>query len=408
MQFSSRTDWNFNPNDLTIVAGVLRKSGVPLIDLTVSNPTQCEFQYLNSSILKSFEDPKNLRYEPEARGLLSARKAICAYYERKGIGVLPEQIFITANTSEAYSFIFRLLFEPQDILVAPKPSYPLLSYLAQINDVLLETYPLIYAPSAPPSQSVNEKSAGYSWQADLSQLYKPLLVQPKALLIVNPNNPTGNFIHEDEIAEIRILCKRHGMALISDEVFFDYALDSKRKDRVSTATDAGVLSFTLGGISKVLGLPQMKLSWIVVTGPKTVRDQALQRLEVLADSFLSANTPVQNALPHWFEKQAEIQKEILNRLQSNYEFLNRTFAKSAIRVLDTEGAWNAIVQLPSDWSDEEWALRLLREQSVLVHPGYLFDFTDEGSFLILSLLVPEKTFQEGINKIAQQITASKA
>lgn len=379
MRFSSRTDWTAEANELSKLAGSLRAAGTPFLDLTVSNPTQCGFQYLNPALNDAFRRPENLEYHPDPRGLTEAREAVLHYYKRRGIVLQPEQIFLTANTSEAYSFLFRLLFEPGEILLAPQPSYPLLDYLASLHDLQTVRYPLL---------------AGQNWKMKLEET-----VPSKAVLAVNYNNPTGSGLHQDELASINKYCLRHGAAFISDEVFLDYPLqESHRKEIISAASNTSCLTFTLSGISKVLGLPQMKLSWIVVTGPESERKEALQRLEIISDTYLSASTPVQNALKIWFQSENVIQKEILERVRGNYDFLAEICAKGPLKLIPVQGGWHVPIQMPGSKSDDVWALDLLKNFKVLTHPGYLFDF-EEPNFLVLSLLIPTAVFQEGLQRI---------
>ena len=391
MNFSKRTDWTVSPNLLTTKLAALKNEGRRILDLTVSNPTACGFHYLNPSLLEPFLQSQNLVYEPDPHGLPQTRRAICEDYRKKGILLDPPQIFVTAGTSEAYSFIFRLLFEPGQMLMVPRPSYPLLDYLGRLNDVHLEPYPLVY-----------EKN----WRSNFERIDGPADLEPRAVLLVNPNNPTGNFVCQAGLGEINMFCRTLDMAVISDEVFFDFALEEAPQDRVSLASNRSVLTFTLGGISKTLGLPQMKLSWIVVTGPEPLRARAVERLEIIADTYLSAGTPVQHALPQWLKLKEKIQTEILTRLAANYNFLLASFASSSYaRILKTEGGWNAVLKLPFSLTDEEWAAAFLEKEEVLTHPGYLFDF-EEGSFVVLSLLVPPEIFREGVTRIANRLESS--
>ena len=390
MKFSKRTDWPAASNLVSAKLADVKTKGRAILDLTVSNPTACKFDYLNSSLLEPFLKSKNLIYEPDPRGLLETRQALCDDYQKKGILLDPRQIFLTANTSEAYSFIFRLLFEPGEMLMVPQPSYPLLSYLGQINDICREPYSLVY-----------EKH----WKMNFEKIDLPTLLEPRAVLVVNPNNPTGNFVRQAGLGELNMFCRARDMALISDEVFFDFCLEEAPKDRVSLASNSHALTFTFGGISKMLGLPQMKLSWIVVSGPEALRAKAIERLEVIADTYLSAGTPAQHAFPEWLCFKEKIQTEIITRLTANYNFLLASFGSSGLtRVFKTEGGWNAVLKLPSSLTDEEWALLFLEKERTLIHPGYLFDF-EEGSFGVLSLLIPPDTFREGISRIANRLTA---
>ncbi len=385
MKFSSRTDWSTEDNELSRAAALLRQDNIPILDLTVSNPTKCGFQYLKADLLQTLTDSKNLNYDPDPRGLASAREIICRYYERRGIRVTPDRVFITAGTSEAYSFIFKLLFETGDFLLAPQPSYPLLDYLASLHDIGIKRYAL---------------SPQKNWEINLAGHYELKETDPKAVLIVNPNNPTGNYLHAPELAELNIFCKNRNTAIISDEVFFDFPLTENRPaSAVSCAGNRHSLAFTLSGISKILGLPQMKFSWIVVSGPEELAKEAVKRLEVISDTYLSASTPAQNAAAAWFSNESIIQAEILQRIRNNYLTLQNHFGQGgAVRLFPVQAGWHAPLQLPSRHTDEEWACMLLEKTRALAHPGYLFDFS-EGSFLVLSLIIPENQFREGVEKI---------
>lgn len=390
MKFSSRTHWSTEDNELSRSLALLKQDNVSVLDLTVSNPTQCGFQYLNEDLLRAFQSPKNLTYTPDAHGLGAAREIISAYYQRKGIQVPADHIFITANTSEAYSFIFRLLFEGNDFLLAPQPSYPLMDYLTAIHDVPVKRYTL---------------ESGQNWNLQLSGHYEETEDNPKAILTVNPNNPTGNYLHVPELAELNLFCKSREAAIISDEVFFDYPIDKIPESAVSCARNGHNLTFTLSGISKILGLPQMKLSWIVVSGPDAVVRDAVKRLEIISDTYLSVSTPSQNALQAWFDKEKTIQAEILQRVRANYQTLRGFFGQGgAVRSFPVQGGWHASLQLPSQHTDEEWASQILKKEHVLTHPGYLFDFS-QGSFLVVSLIAPERIFREGLEKIKKQASS---
>ena len=384
MGFARRTDWPVDQNPLALKIAALKAAGEPLIDLTESNPTRCDFQYQNTEWLQPFLDPKNLAYEPLPRGLLSAREAVCAYYAEKGVRVEPEQVFLTAGTSEAYGFLFRLLAEPGESFLVPSPGYPLFNYLADLNDAVLKKYALSQTPR---------------WHLDAEILDNASGPDCKALVLVNPNNPTGNFISVQEKEVVNHFCASRNLALISDEVFLDYSLGGQG---VSLADNAEVLTFTLSGISKILGFPQMKLSWLVVSGPKAIREQALQKLEVIADTFLSVNTPSQRALPEWMKSRTLAIREISDRTARNQEFLLRKFLQGvSCRALRSEGGWYAVLKLGEGADDEQTALDLLEKQKILAHPGYLYDF--DAPHLVLSLLVPCLRFEEAIDRLSNEL-----
>ncbi|MSR77267.1 MAG: pyridoxal phosphate-dependent aminotransferase [Candidatus Omnitrophica bacterium] len=387
--FANRANWEQTANLFHRKCTELRQKGTELLDLTVSNPTQCGFEYLNPALLAPLQNQSNLEYTPDPRGLLSCRAAIASYYKVKGIQVEPSQIFVTANTSEAYSFVFKLLLDPGDSMLAPEPSYPLIDYLASLNDIEIARY------SLDPAQK---------WKMKLEGLQKEISKADKALLLVHPNNPTGNYVSDEERQAVNKLARENGWSLIVDEVFLDYSLKDSTLKNGSFAGNKEALTFTLSGISKILGLPQMKLSWIVVSGPEKESLEALSRLEILADTYLSASTPSQNALPAWLERTDEIQKEILTRVQNNYEWFEKEYQNSRFpgNPPEIEGGWCLPIKLPSTLSDEAWALHFLEESHAIVHPGYLYDFS-EGSWIVVSLLVPPRIFQEGIGRIFKTI-----
>ncbi len=381
--FAKRTDWPLAPNQISLKLETLRQSGIKILDLTESNPTQCQFEYPANPILAPLSDPQNLTHQPSSKGTESARRAILEYYREKGIRLNLEQIFLTASTSEAYSFIFRLLVNPDETVLAPKPSYPLFDYLTQLNDIHLEYYSLLYA----------EK-----WTIHFDSLEKWMDQKPKAMILVNPNNPTGSFIKESEFKKINEFALTHEFALISDEVFLDYPLDTNSSYCLSAAANKKVLTFTLGGISKTLALPQMKLAWMVVSGPQTLLKDSIERLEIICDTYLSVNSPAQHSLSNWLSLRRGIQKQITDRIQANQDFLKRQIAASLLKLLNAEGGWCAILKLGQRIDEERLVLKLLETKHVLVHPGYFFDL-ENHSHLVLSLLLPPSIFKEGVHRI---------
>ena len=384
MNFSDRTRWENHPNLLTRTFADLLSAGERILNLTESNPTHCGFRYLSPDLLKPFADAGNLLYEPDPHGLLPAREAVAGYYQQKGISVAPGDLFLTASTSEAYGFLFRLLANAGDAVLAPQPSYPLLDYLGALNDVSIGRYRITF-----------EKE---KWKTGFSR-FDEGPAKNRALVLVHPNNPTGNFIKEEERREINRRALSRQWALIVDEVFADFALGQIPEAVPSFASNQDVLTFTLGGISKILGLPQMKLSWIAVSGPQDLKQEAISRLEVIADTYLSANTPVQRAMPQWFAAQPAIRQEIKARLVANYGYLQQKISgQEKIKLLPTEGGWYAVLELPESSDDETYAVELLKRQKVFVHPGYFFDFP-EGTFLVISLLPQENDFREGVDRI---------
>ncbi len=386
--FASRTNWKRDPNPLSLLKKKLEDQGVPVADLTESNPTRCEFAYLNGMLLRAFADPRNFSYKPSSQGLAGTRQAIAAYYQEKGIRVSPKQIFLTASTSDAYSFIFRLLCNPGDHVLAPRPSYPLFDFLASMNDVILDPYPLSYEGT---------------WKIDARSLQNAVRPETKTIIFVHPNNPTGSFVKQSELAALRPLAKEKNIAFISDEVFSNFIL-SPAKERVrSFAEIPDVLTFTLEGISKTLGLPQMKLAWIVVNGPPALVKEASARLEIIADTYLSVGTPVQYALPLWLSEQKEIHEEISGRLIKNLTVLKKTLESfPMVTLLEPEAGWYAVLRIPRVQSEEAWCLEILAKDHIFIHPGFFFDFPDEA-YLVVSLLPSTASFQESIERLLNRI-----
>ena len=385
--FSSRTNWDLRPNRLAAELERRRARGREVLDLTESNPTRCGLKYNRAAILRALARPAALEYHPDPRGVRTARQAVAEYYRRRGSGaaslrVDSERILLTASTSEAYSFLFRLSCEPGDQMLAPSPSYPLFEFLAGLNDVELAPYPLVY---------------DHGWQIDLHSLEQAITSRTRALVVVNPNNPTGSFVKAHELKALNRLCAARGLALIADEVFLDYAHQGKA--RPSLAANRQVLTFALSGLSKISALPQMKVAWMVVNGPKAGVGKALARLEVLADTYLSVNTPAQLALPGLLAQRKSIQAQIRRRIAANRRELAKQLASHpACRVLESEGGWYAVLRVPARGSDEELALALLRKQGVFAHPGHFYGFAGEGH-LVLSLIVGEGPFREGLRRL---------
>jgi hypothetical protein len=389
--FSSRTNWRLTPNRLAREIEELRRKGVPLLDLTESNPTRCGFAFDQQTILEALANPQALSYAPDPRGLLLARQAVASYYAERGIALDPGQIFLTTSTSEAYSYVFRLLADPGDSVLAPQPSYPLFDFLAGLSDVRVIPYPLIY---------------DQSWQIDLPTLARRLEAGARALLVVHPNNPTGSFVRRRELAELLAFCQRQDMALVADEVFADYSLGADPQCVVSHAAITEALTFTLSGLSKISALPQMKLAWLVVNGPSELLQSGLARMEIIADTYLSLSAPLALALPRLLETRRALQPQILERVVSNLQLLDaRLTPGQPVSRLGVEGGWYAILRLPSIRTDEEWAIALAREEGVLVHPGHFFDFSSEGH-LVVSLLTKPEVFEEGIERVLARVASS--
>ncbi len=389
--FAKRTNWNLAPNRLSEALATHRAAGKPLLDLTVSNPTECGFNYDGSAILNALSNPAALSYEPNPRGLESARRAVAGYYADRNEDVSAEDIFLTTSTSEAYSYIFRTLCDPGDELLIPSPSYPLFDFLADIQDVSLVRYPLDYFKRD--RKAVND----HGWQIDFHALEQAITPRTRGVIVVHPNNPTGHFAKRAEIAKLNSICSAREMAIIADEVFLDFALEENRP--ASFAANRGALTFTLSGLSKISGLPQMKAAWLIVGGPQPWKSEALARLEVIADTYLSVNAPVQLAIPKFLEQQHAFQKQVISRVRRNLAELDRQLAtQKACSRLTVEGGWCAVLRVPATRADEDLAVELLTSQGVSVHPGHFYDFS-AGEYLVVSLITPEETFAEGVRRI---------
>jgi alanine-synthesizing transaminase len=381
--FSHRTDWKLTPNRFTEAQREVSAAGFEVLDLTVSNPTRAGLAYDSETILGALARPEAMDYDPQPRGLRSAREAVAAYYreQHEGFGIDPDAIVLTTSTSEGYSYVFRLLCNTQDEILVPKPSYPLFDFLGDLQDVKLVPYPLLY---------------DHGWQIDFPSLYKAVNHRTRAVVVVHPNNPTGSYASDAERTALNAFCAEYDLALIVDEVFLDYPHDGAA--RATFAVNADTLTFTLSGLSKIAGLPQMKLAWVATSGPKDKISGALERLEVIADTYLSMNAPVQLAAPVLLDQRKQIQPLLLDRLRVNLEELDRHLGKQkTCERLDVEGGWYAVLRVPVTQSDEDLAIELLRKVSVLVHPGHFYDFPADG-YLIVSLITPPEQFREGIGR----------
>lgn len=373
-------------NRLARLAAGRRRDGT-LLDLTVSNPTCCGFDY-PVELLDALRDPRSLTYRPDPFGLPEAREAVAAYYRERGVEAGPDDLVLTASTSEAYSHLFRLLCDPGDRVHTPRPSYPLFDLLASVNDVRLDPYPLFY---------------DHGWHLDLAALEASLDARSRAILIVHPNNPTGSYLRPSDWEALQTLAARHELALIVDEVFFDYAL-AAAPERVTDPRSSRALTFTLNGLSKIAALPQMKLGWMLVSGPAQLVEDARARLEIINDTFLSVDTPVQWAAAAFLDHRGQVQPQIRRRAAANLACLDAAVAspaaKGLLQRLEVEGGWTAIVRLPRLHTDAGWAEALLQQTGVLVHPGHFYDFVEEGH-LVVSLIVPEDAFSAGIHHLVR-------
>jgi alanine-synthesizing transaminase len=381
--FSHRTEWKLTPNRFTQAQQEVRAAGVKVLDLTISNPTEAGLHYDEEAILQALVQPGALKYDPQPKGLRSAREAVTNYYRKQHeeFDVDPESVILTTSTSEGYSYVFRLLCNPEDEILIPRPSYPLFEFLADLQDVKLVPYPLIY---------------DHGWQIDFASLYKSVGHRTRAVVTVHPNNPTGYYVSAAEQTEVNRFCREYGLALIVDEVFLDYAHDGAA--RTTFATNRDTLTFTLSGLSKISALPQMKLAWMVTSGPPAPVSAALARLEVIADTYLSMNAPIQLGASALLDQRKNIQPLLLDRVRANLEDLDRALARQKnCERLAVEGGWYTILRVPATQSDEDLAIDLLRKVNVLVHPGHFYDFPADG-YLVLSLITSPATFREGVHR----------
>jgi alanine-synthesizing transaminase len=349
-----------------------------LVDLTVSNPTVCGFDYDAGAILGALGGEAALTYDPDPRGMRSAREAVAGYYADHQATVDPDAVVLTTSTSEGYGYLFRLLCDAGDEVLVAQPSYPLFDFLADLEDVRLRAYPLFY---------------DYGWWIDFAELERRIGSRTKAIVVVHPNNPTGHATGVVERGRLEEICVRHGLALIVDEVFLDYPLGEARLESFAVGPHP-VLTFCLSGMSKIAGLPQMKVGWILGLGPEEVRRQAMGRLEVIADTFLSMNAPVQLALPVWLAGRGETQGQILDRVRGNLKLA----MGCGVEVLQVEAGWSAILRLPQRAGVGEVAEELLREAGVLVHPGSFYGIAETGR-VVVSLIGRAEEFSVGMGLI---------
>jgi aspartate/methionine/tyrosine aminotransferase len=374
MRFSLRTNWNTEESELARAHRLRLAAKLPIADLTASNPTRCGFAY-DPALLAALANTQAFDYDPQPRGLRSARQAVSGYYASHDVELTPEQIILTTSTSEAYSFLFRLLCDPGTEILALQPGYPLFDFLAVLDDVKLKSTALIY---------------DHGWQIDPEGIRRAVTPQTRAIVVVHPNNPTGHFTKPWEAEELAQICREFGLALIVDEVFLDFNFGEAQASFV--AGFEGVPVFVVSGLSKIAGLPQMKAAWIVAAGAEA--KTALDRLEVIADTFLSMNAPVQAALPVWLESRTAIQRQIQERVTANLAELDRRLLQlPAVNRLEIEGGWYAVLRIPALAPDEQTVLALL-ERGVWVHPGYFFGFKESG-WLVISLLAPGEEFKAG-------------
>ena len=391
MRFSERTNWNTEESELARAHRLRAEAGEPIADLTASNPTRCGFAY-DPQLLAALTDPEALDYDPQPRGLLRARQAVCDYYASHRVSLKPEQITLTTSTSEAYSFLFRLLCDAGSEILVPQPGYPLFDFLAVLDDVRIKPVPFVY---------------DHGWQIDPESFRRAITPLTRAIVLVHPNNPTGHFTKPWEAKELAQICREFDLALIVDEVFLDYEFPGSFSGKpVSFAAGIeGVPVFVVSGLSKIAGLPQMKAAWIVAAGPEALAAQ--ERLEVIADTFLSMNAPVQCALTAWLKGREAIQQQIRGRTAANLAELDRQLSRlPEVSRLEVEGGWYAILRIPALQPDERTVLALL-ERGVWVHPGYFFGMPPSG-WLVVSLLGPVAEFKRGVSGLADYLLACRA
>jgi alanine-synthesizing transaminase len=387
MRFSERTNWNTEESALARAHRLRIQAGQPIADLTASNPTRCGFIY-PADLLAPLAQPAAFDYDPQPRGSLLAREAVCQYYADHGAFVSPAQVILTTSTSEAYSFLFRLLCDPGSEILVPQPGYPLFDFLAQLDDVKQNPATLLYDDG---------------WQIDPQSFRQAITPHTRAIVLVHPNNPTGHFTKPWETEALAQLCREFNLSLIVDEVFLDYVFTEETKSFASGIEEVPV--FVVSGLSKIAGLPQMKAAWIVATGPQSAA--ALDRLEVIADTFLSMNAPVQSALPVWLENRASIQTQIRNRTAANLAELDRQLESiPEVRRLEVEAGWYAILRIPALQPDEKTVLELLN-RGVWVHPGYFFGMPESG-WLVVSILGLQPEFSTGVTTVVNYLRTHQA
>ena len=381
MHFSNRTNWELGQNEFAAAIEAAKSSGCELLDLTVSNPTVCGFEYDAADLLAPLSEPAAMQYAAEPLGRLAAREAVSRYYCDVGADVAVDRLCLTTSTSEAYSFLFRLLCDADDEVLIARPSYPLFDFIARLDDVTLREYPLLYDPH------------GAGWLIDMHALETTISAKTRAIVVVHPNNPTGNFASEAEREALSQLCAERGIALIVDEVFLDYALDGPQH-RSFAFGEMPALCFVLSGISKVCGLPQMKASWIAACGPSSLVQEAMQRVEIIADTFLSMNAPVQQSLPAWLRMRHAIQHQIRQRMRANLAVLDSRLQRTSIQRLALQGGWTAVLRVPRTVAGREFVAAAL-DRGVLVQPGNFYGLGDARA--VVSLLTPPDIWAAGLS-----------
>ncbi|TGM97775.1 pyridoxal phosphate-dependent aminotransferase [Leptospira dzoumogneensis] len=383
-RFSDRFEFIPGENDLYSLLESFKRSGQDWIDLTISNPTKVGLVYPREAILHSLEKQESMEYDPDPKGTLEARKSIVSYYKEKGHTISEEDLFLTSSSSEAYSYLIKLLCNPGEEVLIPSPGYPLFEFLSLLDGVEFNSYQL-------------DQSSG--WKIDFENLNSKITNKTKILFLVSPNNPTGNILSLEEFEKLKTLAKTKRIALVLDEVFSDYLHEENRDQIDFFHTDFPV--FVVNGISKILALPQMKLSWIHVGGPTSWKKECKERLEIIADTYLSVGTPIQLALPELFQWRNMIQSQVLRRIRRNLQVLESSYSSHpSIVYASPKGGWYAVLQSDSFLNDEEFCFRLLEKEKVLVHPGSMFGFEEDQGNIVISLIVETESFQSGLEKIS--------
>jgi alanine-synthesizing transaminase len=379
MRLSNRGGVHPRPNRLAVELERRRLAGRAHLDLTVSNPTRASLPGEGEAVLRALSGPSALDYDPAPFGLPSAREAVAELWASRGLAIDPARIALTASTSEAYGFLFKLLCDPGDAVLAPCPSYPLLEFLTRYEGVQQIPYRLRYDGA---------------WHVDFESIAAARTARTRAIVLVSPNNPTGSFLKRDELARLAEL----GLPIVSDEVFGAYPFASDARRPASALEAEGALVFALDGLSKFAALPQLKLSWITASGPPALVDAALERLELVCDAYLSPSTPVQQALPALLESSGTVRDAIRRRLVRNLDVLARGVSGTALTLFTVEGGWYAVVRFPAVLAEEAWVLGLLEERDVLVQPGFFYDF-DSEPVVVVSLLTEEQPFETGVRRM---------
>ena len=385
--FSSRVPGDLGPNAVAAAVERMRLSGRGFDDLTVSNPTEAGIEY-PADLLANLSDQRVLKYEPLPFGLPSAREAVAQEYARHGVRIPASHIVLTASSSESYAWLFKLLCDPGESVLVPTPSYPLFEHLTRLENVHALPYRTEYHGT---------------WGIDLEDLRYAIDETTRAILVVSPNNPTGAWLKRDEMAAIVELCAAHHLVLIGDEVFADYPIDPAPGAIRTVVDQEEVLSISLGGLSKAIGLPQLKLGWMALRGPTSCLRPALMRLEIVADTYLSVGTAVQVAAPALLDQGHAIRRQILQRVVANYRALLQAVGRwPSCQVLRAEGGWSAVIRIPHTMPEDERVIRLLERDHVLVHPGYFFDFPRDG-YLVVSLLIRPDVFRTATDRLFEAV-----